>query len=223
MEATNDNTGKGLLIATAERVKNEKSLFHSALKKLVNSNEEELAKFLLMRKEQRPCFLRLISDDEKLILPLSSGSRYIANEKNVFKSFIDSDFVQWGLNKPSYVTKETKFTIYEVTQDASLLQMYESLPGRWDQKIFTQNQIIDYCERFKEYLSGDFAETFFLAKRHSFRPVRESKPEENIIVVHVYAHGDGLGARAGTFDANITWESALKVRLIIPQPIFTES
>lgn len=221
MEATNDNTGKGLLVATAERVKNEKSLFHSALKKLVNSNEEELAKFLLMRKEQRPCFLRLISDDEKLILPLSSGSRYIANEKNVFKSFIDSDFVQWGLNKPSYVTKETKFSIYEVVQEANLFEMYGSLPGRWDQKIFTQNQILDYCEQFAEYLSGDFAETFFLVKKHSFCPVREGKPEDNLIVVHVYAHGDGLGARAGIFNPNIFWGAELKIRLVIPGLIFS--
>lgn len=43
---TTDNTGLGLIKKTIERVQNRKSLFVSALKKLLNSNEKQLAEFL---------------------------------------------------------------------------------------------------------------------------------------------------------------------------------
>lgn len=43
---TQNNTGLGLIKTSIKRVQNQKSLFASALKKLVNSNEEDLAKFL---------------------------------------------------------------------------------------------------------------------------------------------------------------------------------
>lgn len=43
---TTDNTGLGLIKQTIERVQNQKSLFISALKKLVNMNEKQLGEFL---------------------------------------------------------------------------------------------------------------------------------------------------------------------------------
>ena len=43
---TQTNTGLGLIKTTIERVENQKSLFKSALKKLVNSSEKELSDFL---------------------------------------------------------------------------------------------------------------------------------------------------------------------------------
>jgi len=51
---TLDNTGLGLIGAAIERVRNEKSLFGSALKKLVNLTEPELKGFLNMEIVHKP-------------------------------------------------------------------------------------------------------------------------------------------------------------------------
>ena len=143
---TTDNTGLGLIKATIERVQNEKSLFSSALKKLVNSTEEELDDFMKRKITAKVTegILRLISDNSTLTIKALDGSRLIYNAKDTFKSGIDGDFVNWGVNNPGIATPAALVQVHEMIGDGKLMNIFTSLPGTWNQKWLSQNQFIDF-------------------------------------------------------------------------------
>jgi hypothetical protein len=55
------------------------------------------------------------------------GSKTISNSKDIFKSYIDSDFEDWGLNKPGKKTSEIKTQVHEIVQNVNFNQMFGSL------------------------------------------------------------------------------------------------
>jgi len=42
---------------------------------------------------------KIISANEKIMIEAQGGKAYISDAKKTFKSFIDSDFKNWGLNQ----------------------------------------------------------------------------------------------------------------------------
>jgi hypothetical protein len=182
-----ENTGLGLIKTTIERVQNEKSLFNSALKKLVNSTEEELDDFLKRKTEKQVNGLfRLISGDHDLKLQASDGSRLIHQAKDTFKADIDSDFANWGINKPGIASAEMSVQVREIIEDCTFVDIFQALPGSWSDKWMPQDKIIDFCETLPTWLRQKGFSTFFLVKKDESRPIDEKKPGNNLAVVHVY-------------------------------------
>jgi len=215
---TNANTGLGLIKTTIERVQNEKSLFGSALKKLVNSSEEELKDFLDRKIEKKiNGILRLISEEEVLSLKASNGSRLIYQSANTFKSYLDSDFINWGLNKKGVSIPETNIQVHEIVADGNFMVIFKSLPGNWNQKWLSQNQIIDFCEQLPEWLRADEYATFFLCKIDETKKVDEKNPQKNLVVVCVSVGADGLRVYVRRLEDVAVWDAANAHRVVAPQ------
>ncbi len=216
---TQDNTGLGLIKTTIERVQNEKSLFNSALKKLVNSTEEELDDFLKRRIEAKPQqgILRLISEGKSLKLKALDGSRHICKSKKTFKSFIDADFENWGINKKGVATPETPIQIHEMVGDGTFMDIFRSVPGTWREKWVSQDQVIEFCESLPDWLRQEGYGTFFLVRKDENKPIDETKPEENLGVVRVYVDDDGLRADVFQLEYDHVWVGERRHRVVSPQ------
>jgi len=215
---TNANTGLGLIKTTIERVQNEKSLFTSALKKLVNSSEEELKDFLDRKIEKKiNGILRLISGEEVLSLKASNGSRLICGSANTFKSYLDPDFIAWGLNKKGVATPETKIRVHEMVADGNFMAIFKSLPGNWNQKWLSQNQIIDFCEQLPQWLRSDGYATMFLCKIDESKKVDEKNPQKNLVVVGVGVGAGGLRVRVRRLERGSVWFAEYAPRVVAPQ------
>ena len=216
---TNDNTGLGLIKAAIERVQNEKSLFNGALKKLVNSTEEELDAFLKMRLEIKPQqgILRLISEGKTLKLKALDGSRRICESKKTFRSFIDADFENWGIDKKGVATPETFVQVHEMFMNGTFMDMFLSIPGTWRDKYFSQDQVIEFCESLPDWLSQEGHATFFLIKKDENKPIDETKPEENLAVVYVRVRSDGLYVDVVCLEYDVVWGGRYRLRVVSPQ------
>jgi len=220
MEKQN-NTGLGLIKTTIERVQNEKSLFNSALKKLVNSSEEELDGFLKMKleKKDKSNILSLISVGQNLVLKALDGSRLIYKAKKTFKSHIDSDFVGWGLNKSGIATPETPIQVHEMTGDGTFINIFSSLSGNWNQKWLSQDQVIEFCETLPTWLRQDEYATMFLCKINENKPIFEDKPQDNLVVVCVCVFSDGLSVCVDRLEDDAVWRGEYRHRVVSPQLI----
>lgn len=215
---TNANTGLGLIKTTIERVQNEKSLFGSALRKLVNSSEEELKDFLERKIEKKiNGILRLISGAEVLTLKASNGSRLIYQSASTFKSNLDVGFVDWGLNKEGIATPETKIQMHEIVANGNFMAIFKSLPGNWNQKWLSQNQIIDFCEQLPDWLQSNGYATFFLCKINELQKVDEKNPQKNLVVVDVRVYADGLGVYVIRLERDRVWRASTLRRVVTPQ------
>ena len=218
---TTDNTGLGLIGATIERVRNEKSLFNSALKKLVNSSEEELDDFLKRKIDAqiKNSILRLISGDHTLTLKALDGKRLIYKAKKTFPSYLDSDFVNWGLNKSGIATPEMSVKVDEIVADATFMNIFSALPGTWNQKFVSQNQVIEFCETLPEWLRQEGNATFFLIKKDENKPIDENNPKDNLFVVDVRVIGDGLSVCVNRLEDDNVWGGEGRRRVVVPQLI----
>ncbi|MFZ4632014.1 MAG: hypothetical protein ACOYL8_02260 [Patescibacteria group bacterium] len=218
---TTDNTGLGLIKAVIERVQNEKSLFNSALKKLVNSTEEELDDFLKRKITAKVTegIIRLISGDSTLTIKALDGSRLIYNAKDTFKSGIDGDFVNWGVNNPGVATMEAFVQVHEMIGDGKLMDIFKSLPGTWNQKWLSQNQFIDFCETLPDWLRQEGYGTFSLIKKDENKPINEDNPEDNLVVVGVRVNSDGLDVYVNRLGDADVFDGQFRRRVVSPQLI----
>jgi len=153
--------------------------------------------------------LRLISGNEKIMIEALDGQATIANAKNIFKSFIDTDFKNWGLNNPSSATGETLLDIHEMVRDATFNQMFNSLNTDLDKLVMTQAQIIRFCEKHPTWFRQGGLGTFFLIKENS---------EYFVVLVGVYS--DGLLVNVYRFGYDYVWRAEYRPRLVVPQRPF---
>jgi len=216
---TTDNTGLGLIKTVIERVQNKKSLFLSALKKLINSTEEELDDFLKRKIAPQVIagILRLISNGQILKLKALAGGRLIYNAAGTFKSFIDSDFVKWGIDKPGIATPETILQVHEMIGDGKLMDIFCSLPGAWNQKWVSQDQVIEFCETLPEWLRQEGYATFFLIKKDENNLIDENGPESNLVVVNVHVNSDGLDVDVRRLGRDDVLDGENRRRVVSPQ------
>lgn len=216
----NENTGLGLIKTTIERVQNERSLFGSALKKLVNSSEEELKDFLERKIEKKNSnILRLIPGAESPVLKASDGSRLIYQATETFKSGIDQDFENWGLTKKGVAMPETKVQVHEMVSDANFLDIFGSLPGDWNQKFLTQNQIIDFCEQLPGWLKSGGSATIFLCKIDETGQINEKKPQSNLVAVRVHVRSGVLAVHVNRLENGNAWYAKYSPHIVVPQLI----
>ncbi|MCL5733109.1 MAG: hypothetical protein M1334_00385 [Patescibacteria group bacterium] len=98
--------------------------------------------------------LRLISGSELVINPTSG--RVIADANDVF-GYIGYNFREKA-DEAGKPTEETPVHIYEMTQDATLAQIFSDP----DKMTLTQGQIIEFVEKYPEWFrQNDYAATLF--------------------------------------------------------------
>lgn len=213
-----NNTGLGLIKTTIERVQNDESLFGSALKKLVNSTEEELSRFLRGELEVgvRQGVLRLISGGRELRLRELKGSRYIIKSRETFKSYIDPDFEKLG-NRNGAATPKTLIQVHEMVANGTVMDMFGSIPGTWEEKWLSQDQVVEFCQSLYPWLRQDGYGTFFLIRKDERKPVNEAHPEENLAVVRVYLDPNGLKASLLRLESDAKWFGEMRHHVVSPR------
>jgi len=150
--------------------------------------------------------LRLISSEEHLTINAVDGKQTIAKAKDVFKSYIDDDFKNWGTDEKSSATEETAVNVYEMISDANFSQMFNSLSTDLDKMCLTQSQIINFCVKHPSWLRQNGNATFFLFKVSG-----------EYFVARVRVGLDGLDVYVSRFEDDRVWGSLSAHRIVTPQ------
>jgi hypothetical protein len=158
--------------------------------------------------KENPSITQLISSNEKLMIEALDGKTHIAGAKNVFKSYIDSDFKNFGLNQPGLATAETLVDVSEIVENATFTQIFTSITTDLDKLVLTQNQIIRFCEKHPTWLRQDGYGTFFLIKENN-----------EYFVVSVYVLSVGLFVIVLRLVSFIVWFGVYRHRVVSPQLI----
>lgn len=106
-------------------------------------------------------YLRLISGNEGLILDPRDGKRTLAKANDIF-SYIYPGFEKWRANEPGEATEKTLIDIYEMVENATFTQMFGSLSRETKQLCLTQDQIIGFVMKYRQWLRDEGFETYFL-------------------------------------------------------------
>jgi len=135
-------------------------------------------------KHKKNVILRYISSDQILKIRPLDGRQLICQATDVFK-YIPVDFIRWGINRPDIATLETLARVYKLSVDGKSADIFQALPGTWNQKYLSQHQVIDVCRNLPEsfYLKNE--PLCFLIKQNGNEAVSEEYPEKNLIMVSV--------------------------------------
>lgn len=158
--------------------------------------------------ETQPSILRLISGGEKIMIEASDGKAYISGAEKTFKSGIDGDFENWGLNQSSPATAETLLDVSEMVGDGNFVQIFNGITSDLDKIVMTQAQIIRFCEKHPNWLRQEGYATFFLTKVNG-----------EFFVVDVYVRGDGLRVYVLRLEDDDVWIGEFRRRVVSPQLI----
>lgn len=156
--------------------------------------------------KQNPSILRLISSNKKLMIEALDGKAYIANAKNIFKSYINPNFKSWGLNKSGPATKEILVDVSEIVEDATFAQIFTDITSDLDKLVLTQAQIIRFCEKHPTWLRQEGYATFFLIKVGN-----------EYFVVYVIVGSDGLEVYVIRFESDNVLHGEYRHRVVFPQ------
>jgi len=152
-----------------------------------------------------PIFRRLF-EDETITIAACDGSRFIGNEKGVFKAFNEGLFASLGLNKHGKPTVATNVSIYEMIEDAMFEQMFGSLGNDLDKLCLSQHQIVEFCEKHVARLHQEGEATFFLFKEG-----------DQFYVANVDVDADGMPVGVSRLENDYVQDSEYRPRLVVPQ------
>lgn len=144
------------------------------LSKLRNGNItiEQLKWFLNLQFQKREELLgkKLVSEilkplsisglDSDLEIESLDGTETLSEAHDVFSS-IGNRFMEWETGKPSSSTGPTKPALYELKENATFLEMFESLGGN-ENLALTQAQIKRFCKKYARLLFKSGIDTIFL-------------------------------------------------------------
>lgn len=153
-----------------------------------------------------PSILQVISGAEKLMIEALDGKAYISDAKKVFKSYIDGDFKNWGLNQPGPATAETLVDVSEMVKDATFAQIFTGITPDLDKIVMTQAQIIRFCEKHPTWLRQEGYATFFLTKVNG-----------EYFVVYVIVNSVGLKVYVRRLENVFVWRGESGHRVVAPQ------
>ena len=134
-------------------------------------------------------------------LSKTSGKDLISKSSKVFKSYIDSDFTNWGLNKTQSPTEEMNVDVLELAKDSTFKEMFTNP----EKQVMTQSQIISFCQNHVQDLRQGYYETFFLIKVNG-----------KYFVVRVSVDSGGLRVRVGRFEDDYVWLAGYLHHVVVP-------
>lgn len=94
--------------------------------------------------------LKLISEGDSLKIKALDGHRNIKNSQDTFRH-IFSDLLDTDIDEIRKETEETEVLVYEVVKAANIYQMFVSLNKSFEQMCLTQDQILEFVDKHKEY------------------------------------------------------------------------
>ena len=121
--------------------------------------------------------LSFIPGERDFFMEALSGE-LLLNKENRFR--FDDKLHLIADDKPGVATKATWVQKYDVITKATYLDIFQALPGTWEQKWLSQHQIIKFWEPF-DSLNSHY--NFCLVKRDENKKIDENNPAENLAVV----------------------------------------
>ena len=160
--------------------------------------------------EIHPITKLMITDDRlKLLttvkLASTDGNQTICKAEDTFKSYIDSDFKNWDLDKKQKPTKAKEVCVCELIKDLAIKEIFT---GDLDSLVMTQSQIIEFCNNHAQHLRQEGYTTLFLMKEN-----------DEYFVVSVVVCSDGLNASVSRFGGAGVYGAGLLHRVVVPQLI----
>ncbi|MBI2065717.1 MAG: hypothetical protein HYT68_01470 [Candidatus Zambryskibacteria bacterium] len=190
---------KVLTEANFQRVLAQGDKVASAVKTTVSTTLAELAENVVGR-------LKLISGSSKIVVAATDGKKTLANARDVFTTYVDSDFKNWDCDVPAGPTAETEIAIYEMVKDGTFAQLYGNFGENLDRLCLTQAQIRVFARDHRNWLRADGWVTFFLFKVNG---------EFFVALVRVRARG--LLVHVSRFSDDDVWTASLRPRIVVPQ------
>lgn len=130
--------------------------------------------------------LSLVLDDKNLFISELTGKELIVNRRDVFFAYIDPKFSDFGLDSPCWPTDAINFRVYELENDLTFLDIFKSLSLNLNKLVFTQSQIVDFCENHRSRLRDEGYALLFLTKRNDEFFVIESDIFSNGYGAEIY-------------------------------------
>jgi len=161
---------------------------------------------LLGNKTPKNGILRLLSAGETISIPACDGTCSLAQAKDVFKSGIDPDFKNWGLDQTGKSTEETQVQVHELVENVTFAKIFGFLGSDLDKLCLTQHQIKTFCEKHSNWLRTDGYATHFLFKENN-----------EFFVAGVRVLSDSLRVRVRRFEDDNVWNADYHHRVVVPQ------
>jgi len=194
----------GLQVDQLQKLRNGNITFEQV--KWFNNLTFEQREALMGKQPKTVLYLKLLSGAEMLSLDALDGKETLAIAREVFSSGIDSDFEDWGTNKPGIVTKEQVVDVYELVEDGTFAQMFGSLGTDLDKLCLTQSQIKNFCKKYPQWLRQNGYATFFLFK-----------VEDQFFVAGVRVRSDGLYVYVSRLLHVHVWSAEYSHCMVLPQ------
>lgn len=172
----------------------------------------ELKKFL--RKENcwtgivaiKDAYLKLISSGQALVIDACDGANVLADANDVFV-YIDPDLKNWKADQQGSTSGETFVEVYEMEKkDGTFSQMFGSLSPDLQKLCLTQDQIISFVKKHRQWLRTDGYGTFFLFVSN-----------EQYFVADVFFSDALLTVRVARFGRSFVWRAGAHRRVVVPQ------
>lgn len=163
--------------------------------------------------------LRLISKNHDLFLPKVDGNLTINSQNNIFSSVVGSNMSQNVSNHQGVFMPETPIQIFELIHNSQLIDIFEYLPGNWNQKWLSQNQLIIYCEKYPYWIREKGQGTLILMKINENEAIPYNNPQDNLMVAGIYKHGVGFGISIIELNLDFVWNAEEHYRVVMPKII----
>lgn len=150
--------------------------------------------------------LRRLYENKTITLAASDGSRFISAAASTFTAGIDQRFTKWGLNKPGNATPATDVSVFKIIEDTTFPEIYSSLSPDLNKLCFTQDQIIEFCERHRSKLRKGGYATFFFFKEGDW-----------FYITRVLVVTDGLNVYISHLGNDLVWGAFCTRRVVVPQ------
>ena len=179
----------------------------SAVQKALGHSTLGLDLLAVVREHIEEPILRCISEGENLVIPATDGKALISEAKDVFKVWIDPDFLRLDANEPSNPTPEAVPRVYEMECDTTFEHMFDSVCKDKDKICWTQSQIIGFVQKYLNWLHPEGWATFF-----------PFKSKGNFFVAYVcWRDPAGLYVFVRRRGYGLVWNAEDRYRVVLPQ------
>lgn len=134
-------------------------------------------------------------------LKATKGTELIKDAGDVFTGYISSDFEKY--TEKSKPTKKITLVVSEMDEDGT----YRDIFLNPEKQAMTQNQIIEFCKNYKDYLRKNRYATFFLFK----------EKEEFFVAIARFDDYGRLGVDVYEFSGGYVWNAEYRHHVVSPQ------
>jgi len=134
--------------------------------------------------------LKLVANGPLLKIQALDGKCYLFTRFCLFNHYINFDLIKYN---NCQATLETFFEVYEMKADGDVFDIFRSFSDVWENKIFSQSQVAEICQKFPKYLEANGYANIFLVKVDETKEISQKNFLDNLGCLLVFKSKAGLG------------------------------